>query len=349
MQTKAEDRQVSLKPIIGSWILIDSQEESSYYPQTGIKSSSDPRVHDMYWRCVVCFFATVSRLAGDKCRPVLYTSPGTVIPYETQSLLDDCGVQIERVKLEHLPPPGYFGMWRNQFYILDVIRHMARFPEVSDCMILDSDCLLVSGLDKLFAELDKEGVLTYGLRTPVEEDINGLSRSQMKSLFEEMLGRKLETIPEYYGGEFFAATGDEILRLNAEIDSIWSECLRRASAKLPKLNEEAHFLSYLYLKLGYKDGTANSFIRRIWTQRRLRDGIASDMALNIWHLPAEKRFGYRELYPLVVNRGSWFWVTSPGLAWKQRIARLMGIPRPTVSKKSKDFVYAAWARLSARG
>jgi hypothetical protein len=338
----------SSKPIIATWIVIDSADESSYYPQTGIKSSADPRVHEMYWRCVACFYATVFRIVGARCRPVLYTNSIT-IPPEIRRILDDCGADIERVLLKHLPPPGYFGMWRNQFYILDVIRHMVQSGKTADCLVLDSDCLIVSDLGKFFLSLQKEGVLTYGLPTQLDEDINGLSRLQMKSLYESMLGRELPEAPEYYGGEIFASTAAEVIRLDGEIDDLWSDCLRRADSNLTKLNEEAHLLSFLYLKFGYRDSTANSFIRRIWTQRRYRDGMPSDLALPIWHLPAEKRFGYGDLYPFIVDRQSWFWSMPTDEAWRLRIAHLMGIPRPTIAKKAKDLIRAGWAKALHKG
>jgi hypothetical protein len=335
---------LSSKPIIATWIVLDSADESSYYPQTGIKSSADPRVHEMYWRCVACFYAAVFRIVGDQCRPVLYTN-SNAIPAEIRKILDDCGTEVEQVLLNHLPPPGYFGMWRNQFYILDVIRHMVQTGKIADCLVLDSDCLIVSALGEFFSSLQKEGVLTYGLHTQVDEDINGLSRLQMKSLYESMLGRELSEPPEYYGGEIFASTAAEAMRLNAEIDDLWIDCLRRADSNLPKLNEEAHLLSFLYLKLGYSDSTANAFIRRIWTQRRFRDGMPSDLTLPIWHLPAEKRFGYSDLYPLIVDRQSWFWSMPTDETWRLRIAHLMGVPRPTIAKKAKDMKRAAWDKV----
>jgi hypothetical protein len=167
----------------------------------------------------------------------------------------------------------------------------------------------------------------------------------MRALFEALLGTTLADVPEYYGGEFFAATGPEIVRLNAESAPLWDECMLRAAAGTAKLNEEAHYLSFLYFKLGFRGGTANEFIRRIWTQRRLMDSTPSDLKLPIWHVPAEKGFGYRDLYRYVADPESWFWKDSTDCFWKTRLASLMGIPRPKFGKKVKDAFRAIVRRL----
>lgn len=334
-----------MKPIVATWILLDSADEASYYPQTGVKSSASTRVHEIYWRCVACFFATAFRITGNACRFVLYTSGRTLAPLDVHSILAEAAVEIEYVPLTYLPPQNYLTMWRNQFYILDIIRHLVTDGQVTDCLVLDSDCLFVSGLSPVFERLRTEEVLTYSLELPLTEDINGLTRLQMRDLFGELFGRRLEEPPEYFGGEIFAANARGLRRLNEEIDLLWEQCMRRAAAGQLKLNEEAHFLSYLYLKLGYGTGTANDFIRRIWTQRRYRDGVPGDLNLPIWHVPAEKRFGFRALYATVLDRNSWFWRLPANETWRLRLAQLMGIPRPNQMKRVRDLSRSLWEKL----
>jgi len=343
---RSEDEQ-SLKPIVATWIVQDSDEEASFYPQTGMKSSASPRVYEMYWRCVACFFATAFRVTGNTYRFVLYTSVES-IPARLQGVLEDCGVHVEQLSSKHLPPKGYFGQWRNQFYILDIIQHMTARDRIADCLVLDSDCLFVSSIETLFERVVTEGVLTYNVGLPADEIINGLTRIQMRDLFGSLRGKSLATPPQYFGGEIFTANASALLRFNAEIEPLWNECLHRASRGEAKLNEEAHFLSYLYLKFCYKDGTANDFIKRIWTQRRYRTGTESDLMLPIWHVPAEKRFGFRDLYPRVLDRGSWFWSLPVDHTWKSHIASLMGIPSPAMGKMTKDLVRSVWGRLTKR-
>lgn len=335
----------STKPIIGTWILLDSTDVASYYPQTGIKSSANPRVHEIYWRCVACYFATACRVSQNRYDLTLFTTTHN-IPSEIAKILDACEVKIEHVRLNHLPPSGYLEMWRNQFYILDLILHITGKKFVPDSVILDSDCLFVSSIDPMMDALDQFGVLAYDLGASEDEDINGLTRRDMQRLFGQLLGRDIETPPIYYGGEFFAASSSELLRLSKEIEPAWQECMRRAQSGELKLNEEAHFLSFLYLKLGHPGQTADKYIRRIWTQRKLRDGRPSDLELPIWHLPAEKRFGYRDLFPLVSDRTSWFWSLVPDTTWKMKLASMMGLPYPSPLKRSRDLVTSILGKIN---
>ncbi|MGA2849602.1 MAG: hypothetical protein ABSE46_11450 [Terracidiphilus sp.] len=323
---------------MGTWLILDSRKVASYYPSTGYRSSDHPNVHKVYWRCVACFFATAFRMLGSKYRLVFYTTVDAV-PDAISAILDACGVVVQHVEMEHLPPQGYFGAWRNQFYILDIIRHIARF-DPSDALILDSDCVFVGDVEPLFDALKEEGVLTYDLESPPDENINGLSREQMKILFGELLGNSLREPPAYLGGEFFAGTAREIARIDAEIDPLWSECLLRAIDRRAKLNEEAHFLSYLYFKLGYRNGTANPFIRRIWTQLRGREVFPDDYSLPIWHLPAEKRYGMLDLFSCAGKRDSWFWELPVNGLWKSRVGAILGVPDASIRKKSKDLCRA---------
>lgn len=56
-----------------------------------------------------------------------------------------------------------------------------------------------------------------------------------------------------------------------------------------KFNEEAHMLSFVYYKLGYEAKTANTIIKRIWTQLYgTHNVLPEDHSLTIWHLPVEK-------------------------------------------------------------
>ena len=107
---------------------------------------------------------------------------------------------------------------------------------------------------------------------------------------------------------------------------VWAEMLRRHAAGRPRFNEEAHLLSYLYHRLGIESGTANAFIDRIYTS--LKDGktvAPRHLDLMLWHLPNEKRYGLRRLFPDVLDRDSWFW-TAPPDRWRRRLGRTLGVP-----------------------
>jgi hypothetical protein len=77
--------------------------------------------------------------------------------------------------------------------------------------------------------------------------------------------------------------------------------LERHRAGQPKLNEEAHFLSYCYHKIG-NFGSLEGFIKRIWTSPHYSNVQPDDANLPIWHLPSEKTGGIALIFKKLENR-----------------------------------------------
>lgn len=112
----------------------------------------------------------------------------------------------------------------------------------------------------------------------------------MRLLFSELDGRDPGTAPEYFGGEIFAADMGVIRQINGMAKELWQQMLERFASGKTKFNEEAHFLSYCYHKIGHY-GLLESYIKRIWTSPRYNNVQPGDENLPIWHLPAEKTGG----------------------------------------------------------
>jgi len=86
-------------------------------------------------------------------------------------------------------------------------------------------------------------------------------------------------------------------KLAQDFQELWPLLLEDCARQVPKLNEEAHVLSYLFLKNGFNGGQANVYIKRMWTDpATFRNVTAADLTLSIWHLPAEKKNGFRKLF-----------------------------------------------------
>ncbi len=58
---------------------------------------------------------------------------------------------------------------------------------------------------------------------PLDEVIGGLTRMDVKTLFEELDNQSIDSIPLYFGGEWFAATGQEIQKVSAEFQPLWGK------------------------------------------------------------------------------------------------------------------------------
>jgi len=338
-----------LPTTISTWLYAEAPGEESVYPQViGHGAPSSTRFQAVYWRCVAVFFASLAR-HDDAAARLLYTNVNrvpTVDGHDLAAFLDRLGVEVVTLPYTFQPPEGYFGAWRNQFYVFDVARHLAGLL-VDDAvgMVLDSDCVWARGPVRMAAMTRRHGALTYDLGLPDGGDQNGLSLDDMAALYADLDGVPPEAPPPYIGGELIAATGDVLRQLDARVDTLWAEMLRRHRAGRPKFNEEAQALSYLYHALGVAYGTANPYLRRIWTTLlKGDDARGPDLDLTLWHVPGEKRFGLRRLFTEAMDTASPFW-TLDGEAWREHTAGRIGLPKRSLAKLASDLPVALRDKL----
>jgi hypothetical protein len=335
---------------VSTWILLDDKASASSFPQAGRRSSADPAVQQVYVRCVIVFFAVASRVLGKSARFRLYTGDEAhflkMAGEDNARTLREIGVEIITIPLRHLTPEGYFGSFRNQFYIFDILNYIAQEGTEANHLVLDSDCLVIRPLDDLFHDVMQKSALTLDVQYGPEQEINGLSRKQMGGLYRELSGRPMPERPIYFGGEFFAATSRCIREMIPIAASAWQQCLARHAAGLPKFTEEAHLLSYLYYALGIETCTANRYSRRIWTGLHYRNGVPADRELAILHVPNEKRLGLKKLYHLFRDPGSWVNKGPTTEEWVRRVQKIVGVPRPSVWKLGEEFAVRVFERLS---
>lgn len=293
--------------VISTWIYLDSAEESSEYPQVG-KASHLPEFQQVYWRCVAVFFA-VSIKTNPARKHILFTNVAEANLPEIDGLdlrefLREKNVEIVTLPLHWQAPQGWHGRWRNQFYIFDILEFIENQYNTTDpdgaFVVLDSDCLVNQSLDNLFESIHREHLLVLPLGYPEEHNINGLTRWDMRELYTELDGKDPGMVPEYFGGEIFAADMSIIRQINSRAKSVWQIMLKRFEEGLPKFNEEAHFLSYCYHKIG-NYGSLKGIIKRIWTSPRYNNVQPGDEKLPIWHLPAEKTGGIALIFRQIKN------------------------------------------------
>lgn len=65
--------------------------------------------------------------------------------------LQDLNVELITLPLTFQTPKGYFGRWRNQFYIFDILKFFEKNEYKADdrLLVLDSDCLIRHSLDEM--------------------------------------------------------------------------------------------------------------------------------------------------------------------------------------------------------
>jgi hypothetical protein len=290
--------------ILATWICLDDENNASYFPSTkGL--SSDLKIQTIYWKCLLSSMYT-ARYFNPNIRLVVFSNAENlpiIGGVDFENIFQILNIEFHKTAFKFQTPEGYYGQWRNQFYefsIFDYIANSNQFDSNDNFCLIDSDCVLTKSLDSLFMQVASLGVINYNYEYHENYKINGLSRLDMKSVFERLANEHLEKIPNYYAGEFFAARVEKIQSINNEFQSIWPKLLDFHQKRELVLNEEAHVLSYIFFKLGFENEVGNSYIKRLWTDpTTFRNICKEDELLAIWHLPAEKRTGFNTFFKLL--------------------------------------------------
>jgi hypothetical protein len=335
-----------------TWLFAESEGDESTYPQVHGRSSSQA-FQATYWRCVALFFASSHR-HHPHAKHLLFTNVEnlpSVSGVDMGVLLERLGIEVVRLPLTFATPQGHFHAWRNQFYVFDITAYLAqRVADRDAILLLDSDCVWIRNADAIHEALDRDGLLTYVISFPIDWIESGLTREDMRAISSDLLRREVRNPLEYCGGEFLAATGAELRRLQSEVVTTWNELLARYADGKKVFNEEAQLLSHVYEKLGCPLGNGNPFVRRIWTGSfgAFNTALPYDLGLVVWHLPLEKKFGIRRLFPAVADPASRLWSTVVGDELRDYLGANLGVPRNDFLKSLRDLVRRALDRMPHR-
>lgn len=337
---------------ICTWVCVDSEADHSYFPQTG-KLSSAAGHQAIYWRCVLIFFITSIRFNRHQ-RHVLFTNVKelpVVDGKHVSAILEKLDVEIVHTDFKYKTPRNYYYRFQNQFYEFSILEHIVHHRRNSNdtYLVLDSDCIFLHPADELFAAAAKTGFISFEDDVAPDYVINGLSRNDLRSIYQELLSAPVEEVPGYHLGEFFLASVDNIEKIFSDFRVLWPVLLERHATGLKKFNEEAHTLSYLYFKNGLKAGPRDRFMKRIWTNPAFyRNVHPSDKDLAIWHLPAEKTFGLGRLYELLMHDTEAYGMQMPDEEYRQNVQAIMGIPHLGIVQRCRYYVLSYQRALMKR-
>lgn len=284
--------------ILATWICIDNADNASYFPSSK-GSSNDAKIQEIYWRCLAACMYT-ARKFNPTLRLVVFSNSNKLPKINDVDFVDlfkKLEIEFYTTPFEYQTPMGYYNNWRNQFYEFSIFKYISSnqlFKDEDAFVLLDSDCIITGELSPLFKLVVEKKCISYIIDYRHDYKINGLTRVEMKSIFEKIQESNMENIPDYHAGEIYAATIETTKKLMSTFYPTWDVLINFHQADLPRLHEEAHVLSYLFFKIGCKGGEANKYIKRMWTDptsyRNIQNG---DEKYLIWHLPAEKRFGFK--------------------------------------------------------
>ena len=337
---------------ICTWLCADVKGEESIYPQTGEKSSGQKH-QNIYWRCLVLFYATSKRFNKTE-KHLLFTNVN-VLPVvdgkRVQTMLEEMGVEVIFTDFKYKTPKGYFDLFQNQFYEFSILEYITKnyLTEDDQFLILDSDCIFTRAADELFEEAKPAGFISFEDGCTTELVIHGLSRIDMKALYEDLSGKPVDVIPGYHLGEFFLASVKNINIIFQDFLKLWPELMRRYEAGLPKFNEEAQTLSYIYYQNNFLASPKTTFLKRIWTNPVFyRNVEETDVDVAIWHLPSEKTYGLAHLYEILIKQSPDYGFSLSDENYLGIVRTTLGIPYLTMAMRLEYYVLSYYRALRKR-
>ncbi|MBP1135102.1 hypothetical protein JOE31_001334 [Arthrobacter sp. PvP023] len=337
--------------LVSTWFYVQGQEEGGRFAQISENSASE-EFRDIYRRCIGVFFASARR-ANPDARLVLYLNKpwddsASRVSRQIGILLSGLRVEMRVISYDHVPPPSFTEAWRNQFFVIDVLKHIHVGLSPNDvAVILDSDVVWTSAAkaDEFWDSVHSSGLASYQVGYDNSYKVNGLSIGDLQNLMSRL---NLESPGRltYCGGEIVGGTADGIETLFVNADRIWSLLMDQHLIDTSLAFEEAHVLSMAYACMGHEPGSADRFIRRLWTQPlKPRNVAVNDTTLALWHVPAEKKYGLARLYRHLVSHGLERFGREPDSRFRTRVARQLGIPKNSIRKVLLDVCQASLARL----
>lgn len=337
---------------ICSWLCADEPGEESVFFQTGELSSSQTH-QNIYWRCLLVFFITSKRFnRGEK--HLLFTNVKhlpVVDGVNIDILLKQLEVEVIITDFKYKTPKGYYGAFQNQFYEFSILEYISNSNSSNSdlYLVLDSDCIFIKPAAELFKTASQEGFISFEDDVKPDYVINGLSRNDLKKVYEELLQKQIDEIPSYHLGEFMLSSTGNIKKFFSDFKELWPQLLDRHRKRELKFNEEAHTLSFLYFKNGFRASNRNDFMRRIWTNPLFyREVRNTDINLTIWHLPAEKSFGIFRLYQYFIQDVQNFGFDLTDQQYIKLVQKSLGIPVLPVRMRLEYYTVSYYKAIKKR-
>lgn len=304
-------------------------------PSVGTRRADDRLA--IYLRCIVAAFASIRRW-NPQARLILATDATPPLPFAND--LKDVGVEMHLTPFGHLPPENFAPAFRTSMYMLDALRATLDIGGWEHLVVVDPDIVCIRPLEDLLDAVGG-GVGAYPLQNYApDHSINGLSRREAGEIHRN-LGDSVVDIPTHYGGELIVVSRDCLPNILERSEVAWEDSLQRFRKGIPHFVTEEHVLSYALAEMPVVD--LSPHVRRIWTAAIYRDLRGDEMSLALWHLPSEKRRGFRKFYELSIDTQSWWW-KSDLATFRMRVGKVVGIPR----RAPKRFIYD-FARSSRIG
>lgn len=158
---------------------------------------------------MIVFFSTSKKFNKSE-KHILFTNVKklpVVDGRKISSILHDLQVGVIFTDFKYKTPKGYFGSFQNQFYEFSILEYIAcSHPGMGDSwLILDSDCIFIKPVNELFKAAAPTGFISFEDNVMPDYVINGLSRTDLKDLYEHLLQKKFTRHLLIIWGNFYYA------------------------------------------------------------------------------------------------------------------------------------------------
>lgn len=248
--------------------------------------SNVEQAKDIYLRCAfVCLLSAIKN--GEADRAIFVTN--ALLDEQWNSIF--CNENIEVIVVESTDrfEVDSQAEWNITQYKYEAMRSVCSVLDLKDNLIfLDSDTITVGNLADIFFEIADESLMLYDTRHSYSHP----ARKRIRENYALLFG---EGNPVHWGGEFIAGKVQTIMTFLSECCDIVDRM--KNTLGLQNVADE-HVTSIAITRLnGIRIRNASAYIYRFWTgdpyivsTNYYFDRVA------IWHLPAEKASGIREVY-----------------------------------------------------
>lgn len=334
---------------ISTWLTLDGSADATTFPSAG-QDSSERSFQDIYWRCIAIYY--LSARIHNPTAPLLFFCNedfGRFAPRGVADLLVALDVVTVKLDLSHRLPKGSVSQWGNVFYELDILLWFSQNETFDGLVITDSDCVWRSPFRPFEPRLMDTSCLIYTLDANDQKNyegnvlINGMSRSEMQAVLFKVFEKQVSSI-QHNGGEFLAVTRDFCVQNAGNVERLWEFAVSSAWAE-DSIKTEEHFWNIIAKLNDIPELSANDIVRRMWTNFEDRNVTPEDLKLPLWHLPSEKRYGFRRMWDwFAASERPWTDITPAEL--NAALEYFMGIPKRSPKKMFLDVAEKLTERIS---
>ena len=186
-----------MKDYLVTWFYAEKKDDESFYPSVGGNTSS-PEYQKVYWKCVYDFYRTAQLTQHtNKARYLFFTNvpniPTNLDGFNLAQFFEKTKIEVIKLELTNRTPKDWYGAWRNQFYLFDVLKYLKE-NYTGNYLILDSDVFVTGDLYPVFQDIEKNKIITYDCGYNNDVEINGISIDQMRQLYSKFMGSLSENL-----------------------------------------------------------------------------------------------------------------------------------------------------------